>query len=220
MSNPTTTMTDALYQYMLAHGNKEAPILAALRRETMKLPNGYWAATPEQASFLQMLVRLLQAKRIFEIGTYTGYATMAMAMAQPSDGRVITCDVALGWSEMGVHYWRDAGVEPRIERRLGRADEVMTEILAGDGPETFDLIYLDANKRNYCKLFDLAAQMLHPGGLMVIDDVFWKGRVAKPADDDPQLTGILEFNEKLLADDRFDIAMLPITDGMTLARKK
>lgn len=220
MSNPTTPMTDALYDYMLAHGVKEIPVLAALHRETMKLPNAHWASTADQVALLQMLVRLLQAKLILEIGTYTGYATLAMALAQPDDGRIVTCDVAQGWSEMGVHYWREAGVERRIDRRCGRADDIMAEILDSDGPGGFDMVYLDADKQGYWRLCDLAAQLLRPGGLLVADDVFWRGRVVKSADDGPLLTGVLEFNEKLIADNRFDIAMLPVVNGMTLARKK
>lgn len=220
MGNTTTPLTDTLYEYMLAHGVRPMHVLEALREETLKLPNGYWVSFPEQVTFLQMLIRLLGARRVLEVGTFTGYATLAMALALPEGGKIVTCDIASGWSEMGVHYWRQARVENRIDRRIGRADTVMRDLLDADGRGNFDLIFLDANKSNYARYLDLVEGLLRAGGLLVADDVFWKGRVADPHDTDELAHGVRAFNTALFADDRFDIAMVPMADGMTLARKK
>jgi O-methyltransferase len=220
MRTPTTLVTDALYEYLLAHTVRENHILDTLLRETRNLPNAHWAATPEQVAFLQMLVRLTQARRVLEIGTFTGYATLAMALAQPDDGTIVTCDIAAGWSEMGLHYWREAKVDKRIERRIGRAHDTVRALLAEGCMETFDLIYLDANKANYPNFIPAAEGLLRPGGLLVADDVFWGGRVIDETDIDVKTAGVREFNDRLFADTRFDLAMVPIANGMTLAKKK
>lgn len=219
MARSTTPMSGALYRYMMTVGLREPPILRALREETLKLPNSHWATCPEQVALLQLLVQLLGANRILEIGTFTGYGTLALAMALPDDGRIVTCDVASGWSEMGIHYWRDAGVEARIDRRLGLAEDVMTDLLETD-EGGFDLIYLDADKRGYTKYLELAARLLRPGGLLIADDVFCRGNVLETDTSDQRVDGVKAFNAQLHDDERFDIAMIPIADGMTLAIKK
>ncbi|MGE0651596.1 MAG: O-methyltransferase, partial [Alphaproteobacteria bacterium] len=187
--------------------------------ETLKLPNSHWATCREQVALLQLLVQLQGAKRILEVGTFTGYATLAFALALPDDGRIVTCDVASGWSEMGVHYWRDAGVEARIDRRLGFAENVMTELLKTDEGR-FDLIYLDADKRSYTKYLELAVDLLRQGGLLIADDVFWHGEVLELGNSDMKASGVRDFNAQIHEDERFDIAMIPIADGMTLAIKR
>ena len=220
MRNPTTPVTDALYEYILAHTVREDHLLDALLRETRNLPNAHWAATPEQVAFLTMLVRLTQARRILEIGTFTGYATLAMALAQPDDGTIVTCDIAAGWSEMGLHYWRDAKVERQIERRIGRSHDIVRQLLAEGHMGTFDLIYLDADKAEYGNFIAAAEALLVPGGLLVADDMFWNGRVVDDSDPDPKTAAVREFNARIFEDLRFDLAMVPIANGMTLARKR
>lgn len=212
--------SDPLYKYLLAYGVPETASLRALREETGRLPNASWAIPPEQAVFLQLLVRLSGARQVLELGTFTGYSALAMALAMPDDGTLVTCDVAGGWTEMGIHYWREAGVEKRIDLRIGRASEVLAALQHEKGPAAFDLAFLDADKAGYPDYLDSVADLLRPGGLLVADNVLWGGRVANPDIDDAETAGIRRFNEALSRDSRFHVAMLPFDDGMTLALKK
>lgn len=217
----STDVSDSLRAYMYTNGIREDSIVKALGDETAQLPNADWATPPEQGALLQMLVRLIQARRVIEIGTFTGYAALAMALALPDDGELITCDIAEGWSEMGTHYWREAGVNKRIQRRLGDAKTILAELRDAGGRNAYDMIFLDANSSNYPGYLELAAELLRSGGLLVANDVFRGGAVAD--DDLPHsrgASGVRAFNVGLRDDARFDICMLAIADGMTLARKK
>jgi len=221
----STDVSDLLRSYMYETGIRENSILRALGKETAQLPNASWATTPEQGAFLQLLVRLIQARRVIEIGTFTGYAALAIALALPDDGELITCDIAEGWSEMGTPYWREAGVEKRIERRLGDAKTVLAELLDADGRNAFDMIFLDANRSNYPDYLDLASELLRPGGLLVADNVFRGGTVVETTNANGTAhsrgpEGVRAFNSRLHDDARFDLCMLAIADGMTLALKK
>lgn len=208
-----------LYKYLLSYGVPETDLLRALREETGRLPNASWAMPPEEVAFLQLLVRLTGARRVLELGTFTGYSALAMALALPDDGELVTCDVASGWTEMGTHYWREAGVEKRIDLRIGRAADVLAALRHESGPATFDLALIDADKGGYPDYLDPVAELLRPGSLLVADNVLWGGRVAEPEADDVETAGIRRFNEALSQDSRFRIAMLPFGDGVTLALK-
>ena len=220
MPVPVTPVSPSLYSYMIAMGVREPEVLRALREETSRLPNASWATTPEQMAFLQILVRISGARRILELGTFTGYSTLALALALPKDGEVVTCDIASGWSEMGTHYWRDAGVEKLIDRRVGRGTDVCNALLDEGRAGSFDMVFIDADKANYPDYLALAERLLRPGSLLVADNVFWGGSVVDAQCDDAEAVGIRRFNEALAGNDRFEIAMIPVSDGMTLALKK
>lgn len=205
-----------LAAYLLAHSTTEHPQLLALREETARLPNCAWASAPEQAALLQLLAGLMGARRVVDIGTFTGYSALALALAMPAEGRVVTCDVVAGWSEMGVHYWRAAGVEKRIDRRIGRADTVLQGLI-DEGADGFDLAFLDADKAGYPAYLPLVRRLLRPGGLLVADNVLWQGRVLDDKAVDADTDGIRHFNADLARDDGFRTVMLGISDGMTLA---
>jgi predicted O-methyltransferase YrrM len=220
MLDHRTPLTETLCQYILARGVREAPLLKALGEETARLPNAGWATTPEQGAFLQVLVHLIRARRIIEVGTFTGYGTLALALALPEDGKIVTCDIAEGWSEMGTHYWREAGVEKRIERRHGRAEVILTELCDAGGRSGYDMIFLDADKAGYARYLELAADLLRSGGVLMADNVFRGGTVVEEGAENDQLAGLRAFNDRLRDDERFWISMLSIADGMTLAVKK
>ena len=220
ITDSITVMTDKLHAYMLAMASEQHEVLRGLRAETGRLPNGNWAITPEQAAFLQLLVHVMDARRVIDVGTFTGYSALAMALAMPEDGRIVTCDIAEGWSKMGEHYWRNAGVEGKIDLRIGPGVQVLGEMIAEGGAGGFDLAFLDADKRSYPVYLDQLAELLRPGGLLVADNVLWRARVLDEADADPDTAGVRAFNEKLHGDPRFDTVILPIVDGMSLARKK
>lgn len=220
MASKKTEISDALYGYLLTVGVREDEAMQALREETQNLPNGHWATTPEQAALLQLLVRLIDARKILDIGTFTGYSAMALALAIPEDGQVITCDVAAGWSEMGVHYWRQAGVEGRIDRRIGRAEETLTGLIKAGDARSFDMIFIDANRAEYLTYLELSAVLLRPGGLLIADNVLRRGKVLDAADTSPETEAVRRFNQSMHDDPRFHICMLPVADGMTLAIKQ
>ncbi len=217
MTHNVIRIPESVYTYMLSIGRPESPELRGLREETSRLPNAAWAASPDEIAFLQFLTRLIRARRVIEIGTFTGYSALAFALALPEGGEVITCDVASGWSEMGLHYWREAGVEDRIDRRIGRGLDVLDTLIAENQDGSFDLAFLDADKPGYPAYLDPLATLLRPGGLLIADNVLWGGRVADEAIHDPETVGIRHFNAALAADGRFAPTTIPVNDGMTLA---
>jgi predicted O-methyltransferase YrrM len=220
MSRRTLQMTDAILDYAVRHGVREHPELAGLRAETAALAEAEMQVAPEQGALLQMLVRLTGARRVLEVGTFTGYSSLAMALALPADGRLIACDVSAEWTAVARRHWQAAGVADRIELRLAPALETMATLLATGEAGRFDLAFLDADKANYSRYAALALELLRPGGLLVVDNVLWSGRVADPAVRDADTEGIRELNARLHADPRVDLCLVPIADGVTLARKR
>jgi predicted O-methyltransferase YrrM len=220
MSRRTLQMTDAILDYAVRHGVREHPELAGLRAETAALAEAEMQVAPEQGALLQMLVRLTGARRVLEVGTFTGYSSLAMALALPADGRLIACDVSAEWTAVARRHWQAAGVADRIELRLAPALETMAALLATGEAGRFDLAFLDADKANYPRYAALALELMRPGGLLVVDNVLWSGRVADPAVRDADTEGIRELNARLHADPRVDLCLVPIADGVTLARKR
>ena len=218
MSNGSIGLDEALNAYMVEAGVRENPVLAELRHTTAALPNANMQIAPEEGAFLAMLVRLLPARRILEVGTFTGYSSTAMAVAQPADGRVVCCDVSAEWTDVARRAWADAGVADRISLRLGPALETLDALLAAGEAGSFDLAFIDADKPNYDAYYERALQLVRPGGLVAIDNVLWSGRVADPSDHDESTEVIRALNAKIAADERVDVAMVPIADGLTLAR--
>lgn len=200
---------------------REDQILRELRQETFELPAGQaMQVLAEEGQLLGLLVRLVNARSVLEIGTFTGYSTLCMARALPPEGRLVTCDITERWPMIGADYWKRAGVAESIDVRIGDAVETLEKILAEEGPETFDLVFVDADKRNYPQYYELSVSLVRPGGLIVVDNTLFFGRVIDPDALDPDTVGVRELNARLRDDDRVEISMLAMADGITLARRR
>lgn len=213
-------LTPNLHQYLLDISVRESEIAQALRQETATLPRGRMQSSPEQANFLALLVKLINAKHIIEVGTFTGYATLHMATAMADDGKIITCDINEETVAIAQRYWLQAGVEHKINCQIAPAIETIENLLEHDCTERFDLAFIDGNKTKYPDYFDLCLQLIRPGGLIVFDNVLWKGKVIDSDHQDNMTKSIRELNNKLCKDERVDISLVPISDGLFLARKK
>jgi predicted O-methyltransferase YrrM len=220
MSRTTLPLTDRLYEYLLANSLREHPALAQLRDETSRLPGGGMQIAPEQGQFMALLVELTGARLVLEIGCFTGYSALAMALALPADGRLVTLEANAEPIEIGRRAWRAAGVADRIEVRLGLAVDNLDQLLQEGGAESFDLAFIDADKKSYDAYYERALALVRPGGLILLDNMFWGGAVADPADDARQTIGLRALNAKLHRDERISLSLLPLGDGLTLARKR
>jgi predicted O-methyltransferase YrrM len=218
MSNKTLCITEELYEYMLSVSLREPGILRELRDETALDENANMQISPEQGQFMGLLVKMLGARRTLDIGVYTGYSSLCIGLALPRDGRVIACDVNRQWTDMARRYWRKAGVEGKIELHLGPAQQTL-EILLEREVDTFDFAFIDADKINYDVYYEYCLQLIRPGGLLAIDNVLWKGAVADAAVNDDDTVAIRKLNRKIHADPRVEISLVPIADGLALARK-
>lgn len=213
-------LTSALYDYMLDVSVREHPVLQALREETAKLSLAVMQVAPEQAQFMQMLIRLLRAKNILELGTFTGYSALAMSLALPNDGHLITCDISTEWTDKAHPFWQQAGQDKKIELRLGRALDTLDELLHTGFAHTFDFIFIDADKTNYLNYYEKALQLVSPHGLIAIDNVFWDGAVIDANDTGAQTREIRKLNAFIKQDERVDTSLLPIADGLFLVTLK
>lgn len=220
MSNRTITVDDRLYDYLIGVSLREPQVLARLRAETMTLPQAGMQISPEQGQFLALLVRLMAARLILEVGTFTGYSALAMALALPADGRLVACDVSEEWTTTARRYWKEAGVEARIELRLAPALQTMQSLLDAGAAGSFDLVFIDADKGGYLAYYEAGLELLRPGGLIAVDNTLWNGRVADAAAEDDDTRAIRAFNAALRDDARIDLSLVPIGDGLTLARRR
>ncbi|UTW08529.1 O-methyltransferase [Pseudomonas benzenivorans] len=220
MSNRTLNLDDNLYRYLLDVSLRETPLLKRLRDETAQLENARWQIAPEQGQFMALLVRLTGARRIIEIGTFTGYSAICMAEAMPEDGRLICCDIAGAYNAMARRYWDEAGLAGRIELRLAPALETLAAMQGEAIDGQFDLIFIDADKANYPAYFEHALRLLRPGGLVLFDNTLWSGRVLETAPDSVDTRAIQALNLALRDDGRIDLSLLPLGDGLTLCRKR
>jgi predicted O-methyltransferase YrrM len=220
MSQRTSSLDSRLYDYVLAVGTREHPCQRALREATDVLPDAGMRSSPEQVQLLALLIELTGARRVLEIGCYTGYGTLGMALALPPEGRVVTLDVNADWASIGRRWWREAGIEERIELRLGLALASLDGLLAEGAAGSFDLAYVDADKKTYDTYYERALALVRPGGIVALDNVLWGGAVADPGDGSRQTVTLRELNAKIHADPRVTPCLLPIGDGLTLARRR
>jgi caffeoyl-CoA O-methyltransferase len=220
LSNRTLSLDDELYGYLLKVSLREPDLLRRLREETAALPKRSMQIAPEQGQFIAMLVRLMNARRILEIGTFTGYSALCMALALPPHGRIVTCDLNQKWTAVARRYWAEARVEDRIMLRLGPAMETLEALLAEDESGRFDVVFIDADKENYGGYFEHALALVRSGGLIIVDNVLWGGSVLNPAKQDPDTVAIRAFNTRIQDDERVDLSLVPIGDGLTLAMKR
>ena len=214
MANRTLPMTDELVDYVHRLGVREHPVLASLRETTARLPESEMQISPEQGAFMAMLVKLTGATRILEIGTFTGYSSTAMALALPPGGRVLCCDVNREWTDVARRAWADAGVADKVELRLAPAAETLATL----DEESFDFAFIDADKPSYDAYYEGCLLAVRPGGLILIDNVLQGGRVADPSADGESVRAIRALNEKIAADERVEHVLLPLADGLTMAR--
>ena len=220
MTRRSIGLSAKLHDYVLRVSLREPEILRRLREETAGLPMAGMQVAPDQGQFMQLLVRLTGARSYLEIGTFTGYSTLAVALALPPDGRVLACDINPETAEMAQRYWTTAGVASKIELRLAPALETLDKLLTQGQAGRFDLAFIDADKDNYDGYYERALRLVRPGGLIMIDNVLWNGAVADPKKNDADTQALRALNEKLQGDDRVDLSLLALADGLTLARKR
>lgn len=219
MSRRTIDLDDTLYDYLLAHSLREHPEQTALREATRKHPRGGMQISPEQGQFMTLLVKLIGARRTIEIGTFTGYSALTVALALPPDGKVLACDISDEYTSIGKPYWQRAGVAEKIDLVIAPATKTLDARIAAGEAGRYGFAFIDADKTGYDGYYERCLQLVRTGGLIAIDNTLWSGDVAKPADDD-DTRALQALNDKLLGDERIDMAMLPIGDGLTLARKR
>ena len=220
MSNRSIELSPALYDYLLGNSLRETEVQRKLRVRTAQLPDHNMQIAPEQGQFMALLAQLLGARRALEVGVYTGYSALCVAAALPADGLLVACDLSAEYTAIAREYWQRAGVSERIDLRLGPAADTLAALLDDGVAGTFDLAFIDADKTGYAGYFEQCLRLLRPGGLVVVDNVLWNGRVLDGASADPDTRAIQAFNRALHGDDRIDLSLVPVGDGLTLARKR
>ena len=207
------------YVTALAADEREAPYARRLREETARMPMGGMQIGPDQAALLALLVRAIGARRALEVGTFTGYSALAVAQALPADGRLVCCDVSDEWTSIARRYWREAGVDDRIELRLAPARETLTALIRDSGPGSFDFAFVDADKTGYDGYYEQCLTLVRPGGLLAFDNTLWSGRVADSAEQDADTLALRALNAKAHRDPRVDACLLTVGDGVLLVRR-
>ena len=219
MSSRTLNLDDTLYQYILDHSVREHPAQTALREATRSHRHAGMQISPEQGQFMQLLARTVNARKAIEVGVFTGYSSLAVALALPEDGRLVACDVSEEWTALARKFWEKAGVAKRIELRLQPAQRTLDELIAAGESASFDFAFIDADKSRYMAYYERCLTLLRKGGLIVVDNTLWSGAVADASKDDEDTRAIRAFNDAVHRDTRVAASMLPIGDGVTLALK-
>ncbi len=220
MTRRSLGLSESLYEYLLNVSLREPDVLRRLREETASLPMAGMQIAPEQGQFMALLMELIGARRTLEVGVFTGYSSLSVALALPDDGRIVACDVSEEWTSVARRYWAEAGVADKIELRLAPAVETLDGLIAAGEAGNFDFAFIDADKTNYAAYYERALTLLRPGGLIAVDNVLWSGKVADPAETDDDTNAIRAFNQKLHGDERVSLSLIPLADGLTLARKR
>lgn len=213
-------LPDEIYKYILAMSLREPPLMRQLREETANHPMARFQIPPEHGQFMALLMQLMGARRTIEIGVFTGYSSLAVALALPADGRIVACDVNEEFTSVARRYWKEAGVDHKIDLRIQPAMQTLRELLQQDQQNRFDFAFIDADKSNYEGYYERVLELLRPGGLIMVDNVLWSGRVCDPADQTVDTVALRAFNKKLSTDSRVSLSMLPVGDGVTLALKR
>jgi caffeoyl-CoA O-methyltransferase len=220
MLKRTLSIDDALYQYILAHSLRESGVLRRLRDETARHEYAIMQIAPEQGQFMALLVELLGVRRAIEVGVFTGYSALAVALALPDDGELVACDVSEEWTSTARQYWEEAKVAHKIDLRLAPATDTLMELIKDGQRNRFDFAFIDADKTNYDRYYELCLDLIKPGGVMVVDNVLWGGAVADDADQSVDTRAIRALNNKIHHDHRVSMSLIPIADGLTLIRKR
>lgn len=220
MSDVTLNFTPELYHYFQQNSLREPDVLTQLREQTHKMSMSQMQISPEQGQFMGLLIELMGARKTLEIGVFTGYSTLAVALALPVDGKIIACDINVEWTKIALKYWRLAGVAEKIDLRLAPALETLDALLEKGEGGSFDFVFIDADKANYIRYYEKSLELVKPGGLIAMDNTLWSGKVADQSVQDRDTIVIRELNTMLLKDQRVTLSMLPIGDGLSLARKR
>ncbi|MEN8129702.1 MAG: class I SAM-dependent methyltransferase [Pseudomonadota bacterium] len=218
MSNRTLFLDHRIYDYLLSVSLREPAVLQRLREETAGVSHSNMQIAPEQGQFMALLVQLMGVSKALEIGTYTGYSALCMALAMPEQGELVCCDISDEWTSVARRYWEQAGVGHKIDLRLAPALDTLDELLAQGLAGQFDFAFIDADKQNYVNYYERCLQLLRPGGLIAVDNTLWDGAVADPDNNAPDTYAIREFNQVLRDDARVALSLVPIGDGLTLVR--
>ena len=220
MSDRTINLTDTVYRYILEHSVREHPVLKELREATAGIPHAGMQISPEQGQLMALLVKTIGARRTIEVGVFTGYSSLSVALALPADGRVVACDVSAEWTAIARRHWEKAGVAAKVDLRLAPALGTLDALLAAGEAGRYDFAFIDADKGNYAGYYERCLALVRAGGLVAIDNTLWNGWVADAAHQEDDTRAIRAFNDALLADRRIDLSLVPIGDGMTLALKR
>lgn len=220
MTNQTLNLDSALYHYLLDVSLRETPLLKRLREETAQLSTARWQIAPEQGQFMALLVQLMGARRIVEVGTFTGYSALCMAQAMPEDGRLICCDIPNDYNATAERYWREAGLSTRIEQRLAPALLTLAALEREGLAGSIDMLFIDADKANYPAYLEYALRLVRQGGLILFDNTLWSGRVLEESPESADTRAIQALNRALRDDPRIDLSLLPLGDGLSLCRKR
>lgn len=220
MTTKTINLTENIYHYILKSSLREPEVFKELRKETAQLPNAIMQISPEQAQFMGFLVELMGARKTLEIGVFTGYSALAVAYALPKEGKVVACDINKVWTDIAKQFWEKAGVLYKIELHLAPAQETLQKLIAKGEENSFDFVFIDADKKGYDDYYELSLKLLKPNGVIMLDNVLQRGRVADVEDNSENVVAIRDLNAKLLHDERVSLTMLPISDGITLVRKR
>jgi len=220
MSRQTLSLTPELYQYILDVSLRENPVLTELREFTLSLEEANMQISPEQGQFMQMLVKLIGARNCIEVGVFTGYSSLAVALALPADGKIVACDVSEEWTSIGKRFWKKAGVSEKIDLRIALAADTLQQLLDQGLTGTFDFAFIDADKTGYDSYYELCLQLLRPGGLILFDNTLWSGKVVEENSEDEDVKAIRALNARLRRDERIDLCLLPLSDGVTMVRKR
>ncbi len=220
MSNRAIRMNDEMEAYLQRVSVRETPVQRRLREETVSVDGAGMQIGPEQGQLMRMLAGLIGARHAIEIGVFTGYSALSVALALPEDGQLIACDVNEEWTSIARRYWREAGVDSKIVLRLAPALDTLDALVRDGRSGTFDFVFIDADKTNYDRYYERSLELLRPGGLVLADNVLWSGRVADESDRSEDTVALRAFNAKLRDDARIELCMLPVGDGLTIARKR
>jgi predicted O-methyltransferase YrrM len=216
----TVLLSDRLYEYLLSVSVREPNLLRQLREETAQMPQGRMQIAPDQGAFMGLLIQLMGAAKTLEVGVFTGYSSLCVALALPAEGKLVACDVSHKYTAIAQRYWQQAGVDSKIDLCIAPALETLDQLLAAGEANTFDFAFIDADKGNYDGYYERSLQLVRPGGLIAIDNVLWGGRVIDPSDHEAETLAIRALNEKLHKDPRISLSVLSISDGLTLALKR
>ena len=220
MARRSINLTDLLHEYLVANSVREPAVLARLRAETAPMEMAGMQISPEQGQFMRLLVELVGARRVIEVGTFTGYSSLAVALSLPADGRIVACDVNRDWTDIARRYWAEAGVAGKIDLRLAPARDTLDALIAAGEQGRYDFAFIDADKKNYDAYYERCLQLVRADGLLAIDNVLWNGKVIDPSAQDEDTSAIRALNAKIAKDERVTVSLLPIGDGLTLARKR
>jgi predicted O-methyltransferase YrrM len=220
MTNKSIGLDEQIYQYFCQVSLREPDILQKLRQETATHPQANMQIAPEQGQFMALLIQLMGAKKALEIGVFTGYSALAVALALPEDGKLIACDVSEEFTAIARRYWQQAGIDSKITLHIAPALATIEQLLNNGEANTFDFVFIDADKNNYINYYEKSLTLLRTGGLIAVDNVLWSGQVANPQNQENLTRSIRQFNDYLTQDDRITLSLVPIADGLTLAVKR